>query len=289
MRVVLLLLGCAAAVAAAAPAAASTYAPTRKTCPVGGEKFDFMALMSISTFGELPDGMPIGSGIFPIRMPQCPGNGLVMYRDFDAAAVQRLKTIVGSPAYRTLRKTETSYYLAYRLALDLGDDSAPWLLLSASWEAKNAGAADQMRRYDEEFVARVAAMPASSTAFRSIALRARAANALRELGRFREAEQLRAAIVIDPAAGGSEDGAEQNRKGWSEYLARLADPIARGDSTRAPIDMQGEREASFRCLEPVRKQHPGPPLSAFETSYCARPSVAAAIQDLRRQVPDTFN
>ncbi|HSI18026.1 MAG TPA: hypothetical protein VK980_09670 [Sphingomonas sp.] len=288
MRLVPALLA-AALMTGPAPAWASTFAPTKKTCPIGGEKFDYMALMSISTYGELPDGMPIGSGMFPILMPQCPGNGLVMYRDFDAATVKRLEPIIASPAYQALRKTETRYYLAYRLAAELGDDGATWLLLSATWEAKNAGAADQAHRYMEEFVARVAAMPTSATDLTSIALRARAANALRELGRFKEAEQVRAAIVIDPEAGGSGDDAVQNRKGWARYLAKLAAPIARGDTARAPIDMLGEREASFRCLEPSRKQNPGAALTAFETSYCARPEVAAAVQNLRRQVPDAFN
>jgi hypothetical protein len=60
-----------AAVAAliAIPAAASTYFTVRKTCPVGGQKFKFQELGSISTWGALPDGMPVGSGEFPIRLP----------------------------------------------------------------------------------------------------------------------------------------------------------------------------------------------------------------------------
>ncbi|HSX56090.1 MAG TPA: hypothetical protein VLG14_12380, partial [Sphingomonas sp.] len=55
----------------AVPAAASTYFMVRKVCPVGGQKFKFAELGSISTWGSLPDGMPMGSGEFPIALPQC--------------------------------------------------------------------------------------------------------------------------------------------------------------------------------------------------------------------------
>ncbi|MEG3145396.1 hypothetical protein U1839_12110 [Sphingomonas sp. RT2P30] len=270
----------------AAPAAASTYFPAEKTCPVGGEKFKVMALASISTFGALPDGMPIGSGMFPIALFQCPGNGLVMYRDFDAATVRRLAPIVAGAEYQVLRRTETPYYLAYRLALALGDAEPEWLLLSATWQAKNNNDLVMARRYGEEFVARVAAMPVLATSFTSIALRARAANALRELGRFKDAEILRASIVIAADAGGTDEDASDNRKGWGEYLASLAAPIARGDAARDPIDMAAPREAGFRCVAPLRKKNPGPPLSAFEAAYCARPEMASQLADLRRQIGD---
>jgi hypothetical protein len=75
---------CAAlsAVTFVTPLNASTYAEETVKCPVGGEKFKYMVLMSITQWGALPDGMPIGSGYFPTQPPQCPKNGLVMYRDF---------------------------------------------------------------------------------------------------------------------------------------------------------------------------------------------------------------
>lgn len=83
----------------AAPATASTFFEVAKTCPVGGEHFSHSELGSISTFGAMPDGMPVGSGYFPVPMPECPGNGLVMYRDFDDSEIAALRAIVDSDEY----------------------------------------------------------------------------------------------------------------------------------------------------------------------------------------------
>lgn len=278
--------------AVTATANASTYAEERVKCPVGGKTFKYMALASISQWGALPDGMPLGSGYFPIRPPQCPANGLIMYRDFTPQEVVKLTTYVAGSEYQTLRAAgETPYYLAYQTAKALGDSAPYWLLLSASWEAKNDdpdGA--RARRYNEEFVAAVRTLPADATAFESIALRFRSANALRELGRFDEAEAIRAAILIAPNAGGAEQQAADNRAGWNKLVAELAAPISRKDQSRAPIDMLGEREVVFRCLAKEAaekfKQPAPPPLSAYETAYCARPEFAAQMKEQRDRLSE---
>ena len=267
---------------ATAPATASTFAPVTKTCPVGGQKFRFMEQMSSTSWGQLPDGMPLGTGPYPTVLPQCPKNGLGMYRDFDAAAVKQLAALVACTDYQALRTTETPHYLAYWLARQLGDtDQLAWLLMAATWEAKNSGEADpRAKRYAEEFVTLIRAAPVSASSFESIALRARSANALRELGRFSEAETLRASIVVPPNAGGTDSDAAENREGWTHFLSLLAAPIARSDPGRQPIDMLGEREAMFQCL---RVANPQPdagrvvPLTPFETSFCARPEMIKAI------------
>ncbi len=269
----------------AGPAVASTYFDEKMKCPVGGERFVHQSLGSITTWGAAPDGMPMGSGSFPVALPQCPGNGLVLYENFDAAKVKRLTPIVASDEYRALRERETRYYLAYWLAKSLDDaDKAPWLLLSATWEAKNRDpAGEQARRYAGEFVDMVRAIPVSDTDFTSIALRARAANALRELGRFEDAEALRSGIVIAPNAGGNEAEAAGNREGWSGFLTALAKTIARRESGRMPIDMIGDRQAVFRCIEPEGPEsHPEAQLTPFERDYCAQPNIATSVAEMRK-------
>lgn len=285
----------AVAVLIAIPAAASTYFTVRKTCPVGGQKFKFQELGSISTWGALPDGMPVGSGEFPIRLPQCPGNGLVMFRDFSRPEIAKLSPYVQGEVYRGMRAAgETPYYLAFHTARMLGDADPEWLLLSATWEAKNAGSAAAARvdRYNAEFVDLVRARAASAADFESIAMRARAANALRELGRFDEAEALRATIVIAPDAGGSADDAGENREGWAKYLRDLAGPIARRDMTRIPIDMMTEDYAVYRCLEKEQAAKHGLPqpatLTEFEVRYCARPELVQAIGQARKSSADAM-
>jgi hypothetical protein len=79
---------------------ASTYVEEKVKCPVGGEKFKYMGLASISEWGALPDGMPLGSGRFPTLPPQCPSNGLVMYRDFTPQEVSKLAVFVAGPEFR---------------------------------------------------------------------------------------------------------------------------------------------------------------------------------------------
>lgn len=285
----------AIAVLIAVPAVASTYFTVRKTCPVGGQKFKFQELGSISTWGALPDGMPVGSGEFPIRPPQCPGNGLVMFRDFTRTEIAKLIPHVQGDVYRGLRAAgETPYYLAFHTARMLGDADTEWLLLSATWEAKNAGPGSVARaaRYNAEFVDLVKARATNPADFESIAMRARAANALRELGRFDEAEALRAAIVIAPDAGGTSEDAPANREGWAKYLRDLAAPIARRDTTRVPIDMMTEDYAAYRCLEKeqaAKHDLPEPPaLTEFEVQYCARPELVQAIEQARKPSADAM-
>ncbi|MET3473536.1 hypothetical protein ABIC78_004088 [Novosphingobium sp. 1529] len=266
---------------------ASTYVEEKVKCPVGGEKFKYMGLASISTWGAFPDGMPLGSGQFPTLPPQCPSNGLVMYRDFTPQEVSKLAVFVASPEFKALRSSgETPYYLAYKTAVFLGDAKPYWLLLSASWEAKNLDPLGSLaRRYNEEFVTAAKAVQIDATEFESIAIRFRAANALRELGHFDDAEAIRSAIVISPNAGGADDRAATNRTGWSKMIADLAAPIARKDSSRSPIDMLGEREVIFRCLskEAAEKfKQPLPqPLSTFEQAYCARPEFVDHLKEQR--------
>lgn len=276
-----------AAILLAAPLAASTFFEVEKTCPVGGEKFKYMEMGSSSSWGALPDGMPIGSGPFPYPPPQCPGNGLVMYEEFDAAQVAKLAPLVAGETYRRMRSSETVYYLAYWLANALGDRSeATDLLLAATWEAKNKDPQGALaRRYNAEYVARIRSQPADAKSLLSIARRARAVNALRELGRFEEAEALRAGILIAPDASGTGADDADNRKGWRAYLDALAAPIARRDPARAPIDLASERDAAFRCLSAEFHRKRGgtkpAPLSAFEQQYCARPELANELADMR--------
>lgn len=281
------LIAASAALLLAAPLAASTYVEVEKICPIGGEKFKFMELMSISTFGQFADGMPFGSGRFPIDIPKCPGNGLVMYEDFDKAKLAALGPIVAGAEYQALQRKETVYFLAAWLAEKLGEqDRVNGLLLAATWEAKNAAPdGETARRYNQDFIARVAALPADPRSFESIALRARAANALRELGRFDEAEALRGSIAIAPDAGGAEADAADNRKGWQQYLDMLAPPIARRDASRWPIDMRDETSAASRCLETEEAAEPGrqvTALSPFETQYCAAPKLQGTIKRMRK-------
>lgn len=266
------------------------YAGRPTTCPVGGEKFDAPSLMHYSTYGALPDGEPVGSIEFPILMPECPANGLTIYREFTPDQLAKLGPLLASDAYKALRGTETSYYRAHWLAKALSEqETAAWLLLRAGWEAKKPDPASaRARRYGEEFAALVKTLAPPEDALGWVVLRLRAVNALRELGRFDEAEMARAAIVVPPDSDGADDRARKNREYWAEFTKKLAAPIARRDISRTPIDLLGEREAAGRCLSKefaVKwKRHEPTPLTPFEVEYCASPAMAKPVAEMRKDL-----
>ena len=269
------------------PALASEFDTVERQCPVGGETFEARELLGITIMGTLPDGMPIGSGDFPIELPQCPGNGLVIYREFASSELPKLGAFVQSAEYKAIRRSaETPYYLAYRIAKVLGDLVPERLLLSATWEAKNNdGNRERARRYNAEFVAAMTQWPVNPADFSNISLHARGVNALRELGRFDEAENVRAALAGLQSAKSTDNEGTQKWDSLRRFLARLKAPILRGDASRFPIDMLSGKDAAELCLgeEFSRKLKlvPPAPLSAFEHVYCARPELGEDLRERR--------
>lgn len=266
----------ALAVGTATVAAASTPgSPQRITCPVGGQVFTYTGYASYSRWGSLPDGQPTGSVAYPIAMPQRPTNGLPLFDDFDADTVRRLTPLVTSPAFVALRRAgETQRYLAQWLMMRLDRPALDrtWVLLNASWEAKNAGDAARVRRYNDEYVTAAGALTGEGLDVHG--LKARRVNALRELGRFEEAEAARAALLSAPTRGDEEERREWD--GWRTYLTALAPVIARRDDTRTPIDLMGTRDQTFRCIDEASD------LSEFDRSFCATPAMKTKVEELRK-------
>lgn len=184
-------IGVCAAVAFAPAARATTYAPEQFTCPVGGEKFKAMVVASNSTFGARPDGKPYSPlPVYPLV--ECPGNGFLLFDEkFAPAELERLKAAVASQEFQAMRRTEAQYYRAWWLMQRAGREpfSLAGTLLQASWEVDDAPA--DKARYQALFAE--AAMSLEGRAGKEedwFWLNLRAANALRELGRFEEARAL---------------------------------------------------------------------------------------------------
>lgn len=158
-----------------------------KTCPVGGEEFTFITTGSYSTFGARPDGKPYGSWTFPLEMPVCPENALVMYRDFEEDELTELTQLVLSDSYQGLRD-ETSYYRASWLSERLdGEESRSyvWLLMRATWQVDHDP--ELKARYQLEFAEKATRFDVDPEDTDSLFLRFRVANAYRELGNFEAA------------------------------------------------------------------------------------------------------
>lgn len=258
---------------------AGMLVPVKMTCAVGGERFTHTETASYSTWGSRPDGKPYGSWTFPMPLPVCPGNGLVMYRDFTDAEKASLKALIAGPEYRALVEgRDTPYYRAAWLEgrLSPASDDTVWILLQATWEA-DADPARQAR-YDREFVVAVDAQPAKPGELIWAVLQARAANAERQLGDFDAAGRRLAAV--DPAVfaartGGEPDPDAKNRPHWKSFYEELGVVIARRDPSREPLDMINERTAAWKCKAMADRSKAQP------TGFCETPKMVATIKELQ--------
>ena len=248
---------------------AGTPVSEQMTCPVGGERFTHQTTASYTTFGQRPDGKPYGSWRFPLALPECPKSGLVMYRAFTRDERARLPALLADPVFVDLRQSQTAYYRAAWLehALQPRSSVTTWLLLNASWEADD----DSLRkaRYQDEFIDAVSVLGPDAAPMERFALQVRAANALRELGRFDQASAALKAISRDAL------DADPGRAAWTAFLDGLARATTRSDRTSEPLDMIPVPIAAAYCLGGDGAQpRPDP--------YCRDPKMAGPIQAIRK-------
>jgi hypothetical protein len=222
-------------------------APVKMACPVGGKEFEYRPSRQAPVAGERPDGKPYASVKFPLALPECPDNGLILYKEYDAAEVVRLEPLVASEAYQALRKAETPYYRAYWLMREMGVEPARhlWALLQASWEAE--GKPELRARYLRELAEASAKVPAQPADLNWLGMEGRAVNALRELGRFDEAAARLDKIPLDTLTAGDPKRPDKTRQAWLDYFAGLRATIERKDASLEPADMIPARVAARRC------------------------------------------
>jgi hypothetical protein len=267
------------AAAIAVPAIATTSAGAGKpvvetmTCPIGGGDFSFTTTASYSTYGERPDGKPYGSWTFPLALPECPDNGLVLYKQYTPDEVARLEPLVASEAYQALRKEDTPYYRAYWLmkSMGLGPDRYLWALLQAGWEAE--GKPELRKRYLAELAEASAAVPARPGDLNWIGMEGRAINALRELGRFDEAQARLAKVPIAGLDAAGETAEAKSRRGWHAFFTAIKPAIERRDSSIEPLDMLPRSVAFGRCLDRADQ------LGEADKAFCTKES--AGVDELR--------
>jgi hypothetical protein len=263
---------CAGAVLLAGPALAQGTARQTMTCPIGGASFDYVVPVGTPPVGERPDGKPYGTAA-PSPLPECPANGLVLYKDYTPAEVAKLEPLIGSDAYQAMRKADTQYYRAYWLMKEMG--VAPQLqlfaLLEAGWEAD---AKPELRaRYLAEFAEASAKVERHPDDLRWIGMEARAVNALREIGKFDEAKARLARIPIktldvtvpegDPTD--KKVGQARVRRAWFTFLTAMGAAIERKDASLEPIDLMPRSLALGRCLDT-----PAAKLAELETAFCEK-------------------
>jgi hypothetical protein len=263
--------------AAVPPAPAAAGVPVTQTmkCPIGGAEFRFTSTASYSTWGERPDGKPYGSWRFPLALPECPDNGLVLYKDYTAEEVAKLEPLVASGAYQALRAADTPYYRAYWLMREMGVEPERylWALLQASWEAD--GKPELRARYLAELAEASARVEPRPGDLNWIGMEGRAVNALRELGRFDEALarlekvpllSLDIAIPEGEAVPAETQEARNARvrRGWLGYFKSLRAVMERRDKSAEPLDMIPRRFALASCLDG------GDKLGEHDKAFCEK-------------------
>lgn len=240
-----------------APASVRAGTPytQQMTCPIGGETFAFATTASYSTYGSRPDGKPYGSWHFPLDLPECPSNRLIVYKEqFSPAELERLGELIARPDYRALAG-EAQYYRLYWLLREMGEPPLDvlWALVRAGWQAETA---ERRNRYLEEFAAGMAAIAGDPSNVAEFAMRGRWINALRELGRFTDASALLARTSMHPLrqAVGDPQQAEQHEGllGYYDLLRRLID---RRDARAEPLDAIPPQVAVEHCLLEAASLH----------------------------------
>ena len=277
-----LILACLPAPAAAAPS------PTVKrvmTCPVGGETFDYQQPVSSAALGLRPDGKPYGTSAAPARLPECPGNGLVLYKDYTEDEAKTLAPLVASDDYKALRTADTQYYRAYWLMrqMGVGPEDYLWALLQAAWEAESQP--ELRMRYLSELVDQSAKVPPNPADMDWIGMEGRAIDALRELGRFDEAAARLAKVPLArldvkvPEGPGANEAAVRDAKtkrGWYTFFDQLKTAIARKDSAIEPFDMIPRSVAIGYCLDRAAT------LSEDQHAFCTKEQAAVDEQRAAR-------
>ena len=247
----------------------------RMTCPIGGERFEALVTNHYSTFGARPDGKPLSYWFVPLPLPECPSNGFVVFDDFTPEQIAALTPLVGSAEYRTMVGRDSTYYRAQWLATRIGmpEREALWMLLVATWQVKPQTAPtgqpmpspEKAEQYQQEFVARVRALPPQPEDEEYLLLYLRAANAERELGRFDSARAM---------LGQLDEWTDDPDK--EAFATGLAAVIEREDRSEEPLDMLDHDHAASLCLEGLV------PETEFNQAFCGRSDIRERMEEIRR-------
>ncbi len=131
--------------ASAIPAFALTYSEVTETCPIDGTEFKDTVPASGTQFGIMLDLMPYGPIGAPWKLPECPRDGFILYKDFTPEEIATLKPYILSDKYQALRRTETQYWRLGQMQEKLGAsvDKRAGSFLKATWQANE----EQYPRY----------------------------------------------------------------------------------------------------------------------------------------------
>lgn len=181
----------------ASPANATRLsAPKTYKCSIGGEEYKYSELLSMTTHGMRLDGKPVGPLSFVHAPRQCPGNGLVEFKDnFSKSELKKLKKIIESKEFKEARQNKPVHYLLF-LELDRGGfnkQHAAYALLQSTWNALISTASidyenETNKQILQEFVNYIDKNSKDFDQYSKIQYQIYAANSERVLGQFEKAQ-----------------------------------------------------------------------------------------------------
>ncbi len=222
------------------PASATTVMPMKIVCPIDGQVFYARQIMSVTSQGIGLDFKPLGSVPAPQPLPQCPGNGFVMYKaSFTSEEIERFKAFVATDTYQGWVAQHTPYYLVAKLKAEAGEKigAVADALMQATWEVTEPAqyrtyAQAALAAYEQELAE--SATTDAALAERRLTATVMAGELERRLGLFERA-QRRFAAIAHP-----ETLPQPMRRMVPQQLALIA-----------------RRDASFAALQP-EPGRPGP-------------------------------
>ena len=254
-------------------ASATTLFPQDFVCPVGGEKFTANVIGSHSSWGQRPDGRRYGtSPVIPLT--ECPQNGFVYFKqEFSKAESERLAPLVLSAEYQAMRDGDAPHFRGWWLMSKTEQDpfDTVWMLLVASWESdQDLG---RKARYQAAYAEGVRTLSWSSEKRSDwFWMNLRAANALRELGRFDESRALILALDSSERLPTNAD----ELKGARYLIDGLITLNGEKNPASEPATLLPDREAAYRCLNAT------PALSPSETTLCRSDKIEKLKAEVRK-------
>jgi hypothetical protein len=187
-------LAVALSLSVAPPALALTFSEEQFICPIDHTTSTRIVVTSYTVFEQRLDLRPVGALMSPPPIAVCESNGFVLYQEeFSDAELVRLRAIVESDEFRSIRAANSDWYIAAWLAERMGQQGAEthWMYLYASWEVEEGDPALNREyltlAYDRFVLGERAAEPGSDNWWTARLLRI---ELHRRLGRFPEAALL---------------------------------------------------------------------------------------------------
>ena len=184
---------------------ALTTRPVEHTCPIGGEKFTSVMVMSGFSIDMKTDLEPVGMVMAPAPIPVCPSNKFVMFKDdFTQQELDKYEKVIRSEAYlkQVAEKASAQRLAGVMLELAGENQNAEQMMsifLHASWLGGHQQDLEKVLHY-ADLTLKDGSLPAEKRVNTKLVR----GEMLRKLSRFDEAKKQFEELTNEPTVKTSE-------------------------------------------------------------------------------------